>query len=91
MTYTGKLYERLGGAFIETGYHTSDVDELTAAVQRLEADNMRLREAVEIITEVERVSGSDCIYCDRDHGNEFDEHSETCRIGRFMKEAQHAS
>jgi predicted nuclease with TOPRIM domain len=46
MTYTGKLYGRLGGAFIDTGYHTSDVDELTAAVKRLEAESSRLREAL---------------------------------------------
>ena len=37
MTYTGKLYGRLGGVFVDTGLHTSDVDELTAAVKRLEA------------------------------------------------------
>jgi hypothetical protein len=46
MTYTGKLYGRLGGAFIETGLHTSDVAELTAAVRRLEAENKALRNAI---------------------------------------------
>ena len=91
MNYTGKLYGRIGGVFVESGYHTSDVDELTATVKRLEAENKRFREALEIITEVERVLGSDCVYCDRDHGKELNEHSETCRIGRFLKEAQHAS
>jgi hypothetical protein len=46
MTYTGKLYGRLGGVFVETGYHSSDVDELTAAVKRLETENARFREAL---------------------------------------------
>jgi hypothetical protein len=85
MTYTGKLYTRLGGV---TGYHTSDVDELTATVKRLEAENARLAEATAIIIDCESALDSDCIYCDRDHGNEFDEHSETCRIGRFLKESK---
>ena len=46
MTYTGKLYTRIGGAFVETGLHTSDVVELTATIKRLEAENQRLRDAL---------------------------------------------
>jgi uncharacterized protein Smg (DUF494 family) len=42
MTYTGKLYGRLGGVFVNTGYHTSDIDELTSTVKRLEADNRKI-------------------------------------------------
>jgi len=44
--YTGKLYGRLGGVFIETGLHTSDVAELTAAVKQLETDNARFRDCI---------------------------------------------
>jgi hypothetical protein len=42
MNYTGKLYARLGGAFVDTGWHTDDVDKLTADVKRLEAENRRI-------------------------------------------------
>jgi hypothetical protein len=41
--YAGKLYARLGGAFVDTGWHTDDVDKLTADVKRLEAENQRLK------------------------------------------------
>ena len=46
MNYTGKLYGFLGGRFVKTGYHTSDVDELTATVKRLEAENTRFRDCI---------------------------------------------
>jgi hypothetical protein len=43
---TGKLYAKHGGVFIETGLHTSDVAELMAAINRLETENAKLRNAI---------------------------------------------
>ena len=52
MTYTGKLYTRIVGAFFETGLHTSDVAELTADVKRLEVENQRLKGLFRLACEV---------------------------------------
>ncbi len=88
MTYTGKLYGRLGGAFFETGYHTSDVDELTAAVKRLETDKAHLMQAVKSASHIsvenklfrdalQLIAGT-CEYCSTD-------------AKTALTEAQHAS
>jgi hypothetical protein len=52
MTYTGKLYGRQGGTCIETGWHSSDVDKLTAAVKRLEAENAQLTQAIKTASHI---------------------------------------
>jgi cell shape-determining protein MreC len=40
--YAGKLYRRLDGEYVYTGWHTDDVDKLTADVKRLETENRRI-------------------------------------------------
>ena len=83
MTYTGKLYMRLGGVFVATGWHTSDVDELTASVKRLETENTQLRQAVKaashISVENKRLSDRDCNakieLCYNDGNNPFSRES----------------
>jgi hypothetical protein len=76
MTYTGKLYWRIGRAFFETGYHTSDVDELTATVKRLETENTHLTQAIKTASHIsienklfrdalQLIAGT-CEYCSKD-------------------------
>jgi len=40
-----------------------------------------------IIEECEVTFGCECPYCDRNFGEEFDSHSEDCKIGKFLKES----
>ena len=95
MTYTGKLYGRLGGAFVETGLHTSDVAELTAAVKRLEAKNARFRDALKPFAHDDLCA----LLFGNSTGNEsivFQRNDAVLTIGDFMAaraalEAQHAS
>jgi len=44
-----------------------------------------MRDAIDIIKDMEQASGADCLYCDRDHGENFEEHSINCKIGNFLK------
>jgi hypothetical protein len=40
--YAGKLYGRLDGEYVYTGWHTDDVDKLTADAKRLDTENRRI-------------------------------------------------
>jgi hypothetical protein len=44
----------------------------------------RLAEAEAIIWVYETASGADCVFCDHDAGENFDDHSPRCRVRRFQ-------
>lgn len=70
---------------VDTYFAWRDMLNHARTIEReLGTANARIAEAEAIIADCMASFGSDCIYCDRDAGENFDEHFPDCRIRRFL-------